>query len=184
MIIKHLLPLFAVLFLTASCTSYDYPRDIKIGDELSRFQGESLAGQTFTLPTDVYGEPTILLFGFVKESQFDIDRWLIGLDMRNVNTRILEVPAIKGFFPRLISSQIDNGMRKGIPKELWSIVITVYEDGDKVQRMTGNKNPNNARVVVIEGTGKVIYFYDEGFSVAALSELLDALEPYENESSP
>ena len=67
-------------------------------------------------------------------------------------------------------------MRGGIPKELWSIVVTVYEDGDNVQRYTGNIKPNNARVMAIDKSGDVVYFYDRGFSVAALNDVIRALE--------
>ena len=49
---------------------------------------------------------------------------------------------------------IDNGMRAGIPKELWRGVITVYQDGERVQAFTGNINPNNARVLLLDRTGK------------------------------
>ena len=66
-------------------------------------------------------------------------------------------------------------MRKGIPKELWKGVITVYEDGEKIQQFTGNENPNNARVILINKKGTIIYFYDEGFSVAALNNLKNNL---------
>jgi cytochrome oxidase Cu insertion factor (SCO1/SenC/PrrC family) len=71
----------------------------------------------------------------------------------------------------MFSTFIDNGMRKGIPKELWKGVVTVYEDGDMIQRFTGNINPNNARVMLLDAQGKILYFYDRGFSVAALKDV-------------
>ena len=73
--------------------------------------------------------------------------------------------------PRMFSTFIDNGMRKGSPKELWGGVITIYKDGDTVQAFTGNQNPNNTRVVLIDKQGTIKYFYDRGFSVAALNDL-------------
>jgi hypothetical protein len=77
----------------------------------------------------------------------------------------------------MFSTFIDNGMRAGIPKPLWKGVITVYEDGDTVQAFTGNEAPNNARVLLLDKEGVVLYFYDDGFSVAALNELRDRLTP-------
>jgi cytochrome oxidase Cu insertion factor (SCO1/SenC/PrrC family) len=71
----------------------------------------------------------------------------------------------------MFSTVINNGMRRGIPKELWKGVVTVYADGDKVQRYTGNQNPNNARVILLNKEGNVIYFYDRGFSVEALNSV-------------
>jgi hypothetical protein len=55
----------------------------------------------------------------------------------------------------MFSTYIDNGMRRGIPKDLWKGVVTVYADGDKVQRYTGNQNPNNARVLLLDEQGRV-----------------------------
>ncbi|MAD89569.1 MAG: hypothetical protein CMK64_07665, partial [Pseudoalteromonas sp.] len=66
--------------------------------------------------------------------------------------------------------------RRGIPKELWGGVITIYEDGEKIQAFTGNENPNNARVMLLDKNGKIIYFYDRGFSVSALNEVLALAE--------
>jgi hypothetical protein len=66
-------------------------------------------------------------------------------------------------------------MREGIPKDLWREVITVYKDGDKTQKYTGNLSPKNARVMLLDAQGNVVHFYDEGFSVAALDGVLDAL---------
>jgi hypothetical protein len=118
-----------------------------------------------------------MLVGFKQNSQFDIDRWLIGLDMTETKVDAYEIPTIQGLFPRMFSTLIDNGMRKGIPKQLWKGVITVYEDGEKVQAFTGNEDPNNARVILLNKEGIVLYFYDDGFSVAALNELRDILKP-------
>ena len=65
-------------------------------------------------------------------------------------------------------------MRRGIPSELWSSVITVYKDGETIQKFTGNENPNNARVLLIK-EAKVKFFYDRGFSVSALNELISEI---------
>ena len=82
-------------------------------------------------------------------------------------------PTITNWLPRFVEERIDEGMRKGIPDELWKIVVTVYDDGDKIAQFLGNENGRNARVVAVDENGKVIHFYDRGFSVAALKELAD-----------
>ena len=68
----------------------------------------------------------------------------------------------------MFQSRIDEGKRKGIPKELGKGVITVYVVGSRIQALTGNDNRQNARVIVLDDEGKIIDFYDRGFSVAAL----------------
>ena len=131
------------------------------------------------IPEDFNEKFTLLLIGYKQNSQFDIDRWLIGLDMTETQVSVFEVPTIQGLFPRMFSTMIDNGMRAGIPQPLWKGVVTVYEDGETIQAFTGNENPNNARVVLLDDEGKVLYFYDDGFSVAALNQVRGILNAKE-----
>ncbi|MDT0593277.1 hypothetical protein [Glaciecola petra] len=163
--------LITIIAFLAGCASYDYPGEVELGAPLISFTGQSLEGETINIPNDLAGEKTILIFGYVQDSQFDIDRWLIGLDMLEIAAPVYEVPTIKGMAPRMFSTTIDNGMRRGIPKELWKGVVTVYADGDRVQQYTGNTNPNNSRIIVINEQGAVVYFYDRGFQVSALKEV-------------
>jgi hypothetical protein len=145
------------------------------GKPFPSISGESLEKEQVKIPEDFKGKHTLLLIGYKQDSQFDIDRWLIGLDMTNTDVDVYEIPTIQGLFPRMFSTIIDNGMRAGIPKALWKGVVTVYKDGDKVQAYTGNENPNNARVVLLNKKGMVIYMYDDGFAVAALNQIRDIL---------
>ena len=162
------------VFLTLGlmgCSSYELPGELAIGDAMVQVSGQSLAGEKVSIPDDFSGNKTLLLFGYKQDTQFDIDRWLIGLDMTQTAVNAYEIPTIQGMFPRMFSTFIDSGMRSGIPKELWKGVITVYEDGEKVQQFTGNQKPNNARVMLLDEQGKIIYFYDRGFSVEALNDV-------------
>jgi len=84
---------------------------------------------------------------------------------------LFEVPTIQGWIPRMIQSKINNGMRSGIPKDLWRVVLTVYKDADQIVNFLGNANPKNARAIVLSEQGKVLYQYDAGFSVGALNSL-------------
>ena len=45
-----------------------------------------------------------------------------------------------------------------------------------LQKFTGNMNPNNARVILLDDSGTVNYFYDDGFSVDALNKLKQNLQ--------
>jgi hypothetical protein len=164
-----------VMFAVSGCASYNYPAQVTLGEPMISIQGESLAGDPKQMPEDFSGQPTLLLFGYVHKSQFDIDRWLIGLNMRQADVVIYEIPAIKNIIGRMFSTRFDDAMREGIPKDLWREVITVYTDGDKTQKYTGNLSPKNARVLLLDANGNVVHFYDEGFSVPALNGVLDAL---------
>lgn len=163
-----------ILPLLAACST-TYPNQSVQGQTFPSITGQTLEKNELNIPADFNQETVLLLIGYKQNSQFDIDRWLIGLDMTNTLVDVYELPTIQGMFPRMFSTVIDNGMRKGIPKELWKGVVTVYKDGDKVQEFTGNENGNNARVVLLNKEGAVLYFYDEGFSVSALNILREVL---------
>lgn len=162
--------IISFLFFLSACSS-TYPNRQIIGQNFPSITGTSLEKEELSIPAMFTEELTLLLVGYKQDAQFDIDRWLIGLDMTKTVLPVYELPAIQGMFPRMFSTFIDNGMRSGIPKPLWKGVITIYKDGDKVQQFTGNVNPNNARVILLNQAGEIIYFYDQGFSVTALKQL-------------
>lgn len=170
---RHIIIRFVIIALSLSliaCSTH-YPNNNILGQQMINVRGENLNDNPINLPKDLLENQLLMLIGYKQESQFDIDRWLIGLDMTHTKISVVEIPAIQGFFPRLIKNTINDGMRKGIPEELWKIVITVYEDGEKLLKFTGNDNPNNARVILINNQNKVSFFYDRGFSVNALNQL-------------
>lgn len=170
---KFTLILLSCLLISCSTT---YPNKQIQGKTFPQVKGKALSGEEWIIPNGMKGKPAIFLIGYKQDSQFDIDRWLIGLDMKNVQTATYELPTIQGLFPRMFATKIDAGMRRGIPKELWKGVITIYKDGELVQEFTGNENPNNARALVIDSKGVITYFHDDGFSVTALNELIDSIK--------
>ncbi|WP_448564628.1 hypothetical protein [Thalassotalea ganghwensis] len=161
---------FVIVFFISGCST-TYPNRTPFGEVFPTVSGQNLEKERVELPRDIKTDATLLLIGYVQDAQFDIDRWLIALDMTETNVPTYEIPTIGGMFPRMFKTYIDNGMRKGIPKPLWKGVITVYEGAEKILQLTGNENPNNARVLLLGEQGKVIYFYDQGFAVEALKKL-------------
>ena len=161
---------YMILLATLSCTT-TYPKQDPIGEPFPNVEGQSLSGKKWNLPKEIKGQKTLLLIGYKQKSQFDIDRWLIGIDQKRYKVNVFEIPAVQGIIPRIIANSIDSGMRSGIPKPLWSVVITVYRDADKIAQFLGNETLINARVVVVDEQGIVAFSYDKGFSVNALNQL-------------
>jgi hypothetical protein len=170
----RLFVLSLLICLTTACTT-TYSNQSVTGQAFPSVSGHTLEQDNVNIPEDFNGNFTLLLIGYEQNSQFDIDRWLIGLDMTETQVDVYEIPTIQGLFPGMFSTMIDNGMRKGIPKPLWKSVITVYNDGETIQAFTGNQRPNNTRVILLNENGTIVYFYDDGFSVAALNQLRRAL---------
>ena len=165
----------ALVLLTAACNSPYVNVQNLVGAKFPRIEGQTLEKIDVRLPEHFKNRITLLLIGYEQNSQFDIDRWLIGLEMTKTAVEVYEIPAIRGMFPVMFKTQINNGMRRGIPKDLWKGVITVYKDGELIQKMTGNTNPNNTRCILLDAEGNISFFYDEGFSVSALTQLREAI---------
>ncbi|MFT7617612.1 MAG: hypothetical protein ACI97A_001251 [Planctomycetota bacterium] len=142
-----------------------------VGETFPRVVGESLDGPEFIIPDSLNGKPAVLLVGYAQDAQFDADRWLMGLLQSKIDIVIKEVPTIEGLMAGMFAGTIDKGMRKGIPKEDWASVVTVYGDAGPIVKMTGNTNPNNIRVLLLDGNGKVVWFHDRGYSARVMLEL-------------
>jgi len=171
--------MFGIAFSMGCAT---HPAQNPVGQVFPSVHGKSLAGKSITIPDDFHGGPAIIIIGYKERSQFDIDRWLLGLSTKKLDIPIYEVPSIVGFFPGLMSNGIDDGMRSGIPEEDWSQVVTIYEDADKIAKFTGNTNGRIGRVVLLDAEGKVSFFHDRGFSVGALGRLDNTLSGLDRNS--
>jgi len=167
--------LACAMALLCSCSSTLELRN-PTGEKFPSVEGASLSSRTYAMPEDFSGAPVVLLVGYVMDSQFDIDRWLLGLAQTAVAVRVYEVPTIPGLVPGMFAGTIDAGMRSGIPVEDWGSVITVYGDANQIVRFTGNENPRNARVILLDADGKVAFFHDRGYSAGVLLQLKENVE--------
>lgn len=159
------------LGLGAGCSS-TAPRRDPTGELLPRAVGTALTGEERTLPDWFGGAPVVLLVGYLQDSQFDIDRWLMGLLTFETPVKVAEIPTIPGLAPTLFSGMIDEGMRRGIPRDDWGGVITLYgDDAERIAQALGNEKPLPARVLLLDSTGRVVWFYDQGFSPTVLRTL-------------
>ena len=157
--------------MTGACTT-TYTNRNPVGEPFPVVTGTSLEKEEVTLPTAFEGDPALYMVGYVQETQFDLDRWAIGLTQMKFPCRIIEVPTIPGAIPSMIQGTIDDGMRKGIPSEDWASVVTLYGSAAKpVAEFTGNENPRNGRIMLIGPDGKVLWFWDQGFSASRMMEL-------------
>ncbi len=162
--------------------STTYPNRDPVGEAFPSVDGESLEKIETRLPESLAGKPAVLLIGYKQKTQFDIDRWLMGLlqagigigGAQGIDAHLLEVPTIPGLVPTMASGWIDDGMRSGIPREDWASVVTLYGGAaEPVVEMTGNENGRLARVVVLDADGTVVWFDDEGYSARKAMAVAD-----------
>lgn len=166
--------LILVLTLSLSACSNPVPNRDPTGEPFPTVAGESLAGDAVELPSALAGQPAIVLIGYLQESQFDIDRWLMGLIQAGAAVPILELPTIPGLVPTIASGWIDDGMRSGIPEEDWAVVVTLYGSAAKpVAELTGTESGRLARVILLDADGNVAWFHDRGYSASRALELAE-----------
>ena len=173
--------LSGILLLSASCTSV-YPNRDPRNESFPVVRASSLDGRDVRLPDVVTGEPALIVIGYLQESQFDIDRWFLGLAQLKTPIAGIEVPAVRGFIPGMLQSTINRGMKEGIPKEDWKAVYTVYEDADILAKFTGTERARNARVLLLDAEGVVRWFSDRGYNTAQVQALDDLVRTIVNTS--
>lgn len=166
--------LVVTAFAISGCST-PYPRQQPTGDVFPSVKATALDERTISIPSDFAGQEALLFIGYEMDSQFDIDRWLLGLSQLSLDVPVYEVPTLPGLFPGMFANVINNGMRSGIPQEDWAIVATVYDDGEVIARFLGNETPLPARVVLLDKEGRVAFFHDRGYSTNTLLRLKEAL---------
>ena len=152
---NRLIAIVAAAFTLAGCGS-TIPKRSPEGEVFPKVEGKSLAGQEVVLPDAFRGGEVILVMAYEQETQVDVDRWGIGFFTADLPLPpVYEIPTIPGVILTLFKGGIDEGMRKGIPRESWKDVITVYgSDVGKLTAWTGTENPRNARVVLLDEEGR------------------------------
>jgi len=169
--IALLVVLLATAFTFHGCASTVKNVD-PTGSPFPAAKGKALDGTEHALPADFAGAPVVFLVGYVQGTQFDLDRWVLGLMQSKTPVKIAELPTIDSLIATAFSSQIDQGMQSGIPSEDWPSVITVYGgEGSKIVAFTGNEKPRNTRVLLLDAQGKVVWFHDRGYSGGKVLEL-------------
>ena len=153
-----------------------HPRRDPTGETFPVVRGSSLDGRDVAIPAAFAGKPVLLLIGYKQNTQFDLDRWALGISQSDLGVAVYEVPTIPGMIPGLFSGYIDGGMRRGIPQEDWGSVITVYGDGDAIALFTGNDDGLPGRIVLLDATGRVAFFHDRGYSAGMLAKLKAACD--------
>jgi hypothetical protein len=167
---KLLLSLLTIALLATSCSSTIANQDPR-GTLFPTVRGTSLTQDATLLPDAYQGSPVVFLVGYTQRSQFDLDRWILGLTQLKTPVAIVEVPTIPGLLPGMFANKIDDGMRRGIPEEDWQSIVTVYEDGDSILNFLGNERPNNGRIVLLDESSRVLWLWDRGYSATGVTEL-------------
>jgi hypothetical protein len=169
--------LFSVLCLviTACSSTVSTPANVA-QSKFPTVRGEDLNKQAILLPDHYRGKDTLLLVGYTQKTQFDIDRWILGVLQADIKVEIVEVPTIAGMMPQMVQGFINDGMRKGIPTSDWASVVTVYEDAPKIIAALGNERPQSAYAVLLNREGTIVWTSNAGYSASQVLDLKKQVE--------
>jgi hypothetical protein len=170
--------LLLFILLMATCSTVYPEAPLVTGKMFPVVSGEDLNGEEVNFSSSYWSlnsRPTVVLVGYEQDSQFDCDRWILGLLQLRTPVNIIELPTIPGLIPRIISGTIDSGMRSGIPSQDWGSVVTLYgESATDIKGFLGNNKASNAYVNLVDSSGEIMWSHHRGYS-ASLALELDAL---------
>ncbi|MFW5903520.1 MAG: hypothetical protein ACOCS7_02150 [Halolamina sp.] len=101
--------------------------------------GRNLDGEDYSIPADFEGQLNLLLVGFHREQQADIDRWIPAaerLENSYPSLRYYELPVIDRLY-RPVRPFIDSGMQRGVPETARERTITLYLNVTAFRRSLG-----------------------------------------------
>lgn len=142
------------------------PRRDPTGTHFPTVVGRSPGIGYIELPTAFDETTTVMVVGYRKRAAGDIGRWMRALVRANVEELVVKVATI----PALLPAQEEGSSQWG------SVVALVGVAGEPVARLTGTQPSGNARVLVLDRAGCVLWFDDGGFAehkVDAIAALVD-----------
>lgn len=139
--------------------------------------GRDLNENPWTAPDGFPADRTLVLIGFDEPQQELIDTWIIGMKLKNPETRLawIEMPVIEnpGIFMRWF---INTGMRGGIPdKATRSRVWTAYTDRKAFLKSCGIPSTDTITVLVVEKDGQIVASESGGFTEPGARRLAKAM---------
>ena len=151
-----------------------------VGSRFPTVSGRALSGDLVRLPDDLAGRPALLLCAYRRCAQEDIDRWAASVAGALPGLAVYELPIIPSRLWRPFQGWIDGGMRGGVPPDLWSRTVTLYEEGAVARAFIGDSRGCRAQVLLLDAAGVVAFHDARGFSTEGVEGLAAAVAALED----
>lgn len=151
---------------------------------LPKIEGESFAGHHVVFPEAAAGKIAILVFGFSKASKGPTGDWAgrISKDFKSDSALVLyQLPVLEDV-PRLIRGMVTSGIRKGVPEADRDRFVPILNGEAELKKLVSYKDPDDAYLVVLNRSGKIVEQVHGPFTEAAYSQLRSQLQPLINGS--
>ncbi len=148
--------------------------------EFPALRVRDLEGIEYVIPDELPGGPHVIILAFQRGHQAIVDRWKLPLEAvaeRHPGTEVWEVPSLSRAW-RLFRSQIDGGMRAGIPDvDVRRHTLTTYTDLSALAGALDLDALETVHVFVVGCEGSIHWHGEGDPSPGALAELEAALPP-------
>ena len=147
-------------------------------DVLPKLHGTNLLGESLTFPKDLTAPLTLVVMGFKREQQKDIDTWIHAYKEKNFSGHgidffelpiIYEVGPLKRFF-------INNGMKSGIPDlaQLKRTVTIYMKRGPLFDALQMSEDTISS--FLVDKTGKILWRQDGRASPEKIDSLKKVIQ--------
>jgi len=145
-----------------------------IGERLPRLEAGTLDGRRLVLPDSAVGNIALLGFGYKRESQDDLNSWLVPFRQEYPPAegfRGYEVPMMGPRILGLLRGVINRAMRNAIARPNRRCVAPYYGDVDDYSRRLGVADRSQVQILLLDQNG-LVRWYAAGSAVGnALEEL-------------
>jgi hypothetical protein len=129
-----------------------------IGERLPRLEAGTLDGRRLVLPDSAVGNIALLGFGYKRESQDDLNSWLVPFRQEYPLAEgfsAYEVPMMGPRIPGLLRGVINRAMRNAIagPNRRW--VAPFYGDIDAYSKRLGVTDRSQVQMFLLDRNGLV-----------------------------
>jgi hypothetical protein len=124
---------------------------------IPRSQGTTLAGTAVALPDALKGKAGVLLLGFSHASQGQVASWgrLLAADFgQSGDVAFFELPMLAGA-PKMLRGMIVKSMDKSVPEVEKPHFLPMMEDEPAWRAVARYDKPDDAYVLLVDGTGAV-----------------------------
>lgn len=136
---------------------------------------ENLNREKITLPTDLAGNPALILVAYKQQQQTNVNTWLDRIDEIEAaipGVQIIETPTISSGKWGWMAGFIDGGMRSGIPDpQARGRTITLYTDVSLFNQALMIEDTDTIYAVLLDAEGEVMKVLDGNFSEHKLEQL-------------
>jgi len=141
---------------------------------------ENLGREKVTLPTDLAGNPALILVAYKQKQQTNVNTWLDRIDEieRAIpGVQIIETPTISSGKWGWMAGFIDNGMRSGIPDpQARARTITLYTDVSLFNQALMIEDRDTIYAVLLDERGEVLEVISGDYDAQKLGRLLQSMD--------